>query len=395
MIAFTDEFQEFFPAERVSTPLHLLLRTEGLLLKLIAQWLQYTSMAAWNSVEIRNSFTGNPVVLNGFAFDLKAPTYLRPLARQAQKRVPGFLVADVNMSIFLEHEANAFVRKLSFIRSRKNPPAVLGLCFAEVFHPKAFKILREAGTMIVPLTRIGSQGLPELIRSVAQVFENVQAQGYHDFDKTLKAIGQLVDERETNMAGSIFELMVGRFLEHQGYTVRFFGKKVHGALTSGKPVEREVDVFAERGESIHLTEAKGYHRFQPVELSEVKRFLEETAPIAREALRVPQLHSITTYAFYTSSYFKKDAREYLESQKMKLQESKKLRLEFMDGKKLRAKWDEEGLRDVLRLLERYFGTRRKMVYDPEKEAVIEAPAPEFEQFTCTAPEPTEAPAKCT
>jgi hypothetical protein len=299
-IALTDEFREAFAPEAPPIPFHVRLRTEGFLLKVIAQWLQYTSMAAWNSVEVRNNFTGNPVVFNGFAFDLKAPTFLRPLARQSKKPVPGFLVADVSFSGFLEHEAKAFVRKLSFIRNRKNPPSVLAICFAESFHLSAFKILREAGVMAIQLSRLGSRSLSELVRSLASIFENVQSQEAHDLEKALKAVGQLAGERETNMAGSIFELMIGRFLEQQGYTVRFFGKKVRGELAAGKAAEREVDVVADRGEILHIAEVKGYHRFQPVELGEVQRFFEETAPLARAALNVGQMHSVTTYSFYTA-----------------------------------------------------------------------------------------------
>jgi hypothetical protein len=62
----------------------------------------------------------------------------------------------------------------------------------------------------------------------------------------------------------------------------------------------------------------------------------------------------------------------------------------MDGKELKSKWESEGLTDLTRLLERFFGTQRKMVYDPEHESLTEAPAPEFEQFISTAPEPREA-----
>jgi hypothetical protein len=269
-IALTDEFREAFAPEAPPIPFHVRLRTEGFLLKVIAQWLQYTSMAAWNSVEVR------------------------------KKPVPGFLVADVSFSGFLEHEAKAFVRKLSFIRNRKNPPSVLAICFAESFHLSAFKILREAGVMAIQLSRLGSRSLSELVRSLASIFENVQSQEAHDLEKALKAVGQLAGERETNMAGSIFELMIGRFLEQQGYTVRFFGKKVRGELAAGTAAEREVDVVADRGEILHIAEVKGYHRFQPVELGEVQRFFEETAPLARAALNVGQMHSVTTYSFYTA-----------------------------------------------------------------------------------------------
>ena len=388
VIALSKEFQDVFPPEKPPVPLQLLLRTEGLLLKVVAQWLQGTSMVAWNSVEVRNSRNGTPVSLNGFAFDLKAPTYLKPLARQSKKLVPGFVVADINMSVFREFEAKAFVRKLSFIRERRNPPAVVGICFAESFEKEAFAILRKHGAMVVQFSRIGSRSLPELIRCIAQIFENVQALPSCDFEKVLRAVEQLAGERDANMSGSIFELMIGRFLNHQGSTVRFFDKKVRGVLAE-KPVEREVDVVAEKGPILQLVEAKGYHRFQAVELQEVQRFFDETAHVASKALKQDQIHSTVAHCFFTASYFKKDARDYLEKLKSEFASSRKLRIEFMDGRELRAKWEEAGLHYLIRYLERYFGTQRKTVYDPETQAVIDAPAPEFEQFASTAPEPTE------
>ena len=388
VIALSKEFLDVFPAANSPIPFQLLLRTEGLLLKVVAQWLQGTSMVAWNSVEMRNSRDGTPVSLNGFAFDLKAPTYLQPLVRQGEKPVPGFVVADINMSVFQEFEAKAFVRKLSFIRKRRNPPAVVGICFAESFEKEAFAILKKHGAMVVQFSRIGSRSLPELIRCIAQIFENVQAQPSCDFEKVLRAVEQLAGEREANMSGSIFELMIGRFLNQQGSTVRFFDKKVRGVLAEN-PVEREVDVVAENGPILQLVEAKGYHRFQPVELYEVQRFFDETAHVASKALKQDQIHSTVAHCFFTASYFKKDARDYLEKLKIKFAGSRKLRIEFMDGSELRAKWADEGLHYLIRYLERYFGTQRKTVYDPDTQAVIDAPAPEFEQFASTAPEPTE------
>jgi hypothetical protein len=183
--------------------------------------------------------------------------------------------------------------------------------------------------------------------------------------------------------------MIGLFLNQQGHTIRFFDKKVRGLL-AGKPVEREVDVVAEKGPILHLVEAKGYHRFQPVELDEVQRFFDETAHVASKALKQDQIHSIVSHCFFTSSYFKKEARDYMENLKVKLAGSRKMRIEFMDGSELRAKWEEAGLHHLIRNLDRYFGTLRKKVYDPQTEAVIDAPAPEFEQFASTAPEPMEA-----
>jgi hypothetical protein len=388
-ISLTDEFMKWFPADQVSVALPLKLRTEGLLLRVVAKWLQSTAMVAWNSVEVRNSASGRPVIFNGFGFDLKAPSYVRPLAHGSAKPVPGFILADLTIGEFHEFEAKAFVRKLSLVRKRKNPPTIMGICFAEGFEPEAFKTLRNSGVIVVLLSRLGSQDLPELTRVIAEVFEQVKAGGQRDLPKTLKAIEKLAGERETNMAGSIFELMIGRSLEEQGHTIHGFDRKVSGVLPSGEPVEREVDVWSEWKSSLHIVEAKGYHRFQPVGLAEVKRFFEETAPIAKKALEIPQRHLKAKWAFYTSSYFHKDALEYLEQIKGRYQNAKKIEVEFMDGMQLRAIWKSEQLSYLNRLLDRYFATRRKQVFDPTLGEIVDAPPPEYEQYIGAIPDPNE------
>lgn len=268
----------------------------------------------------------------------------------------------------------------------------MGICFAETFDSEAFKALRDAGVVVVLLSRLGSQNLPELAQVIAQVFEQVRLEaGQRDLSKALRAVEQLVSDRETNMAGSIFELMIGRYLEEQGHRVHGFDRKVRGILPSGKLAKREIDIWSECRSSLHLTEAKGYHRFQPVELTEVQHFFEETGPIAKKALEIPQRHSKSKWAFYTSSYFKKDALEYLKDVKKRYQNAKRIEIEFMDGMQLRETWKSERLGDLHRLLDRYFGTRRRRVYDPTLEKIVEAPPPEYEQYVGGVPDPNEVP----
>ncbi len=83
--------------------------------------------------------------------------------------------------------------------------------------------------------------------------------------------------------------------------------------------------------------------------------------------------------------------EYLEHVKKRYQNANRIEIEFMDGTQLRDTWKSQRLGDLHRLLDRYFGTRRKRVYDPTLEKIVEAPSPEYEQYVSAIPDPNEVP----
>ena len=56
---------------------------------------------------------------------------------------------------------------------------------------------------------------------------------------------------------------------------------------------------------------------------------------------------------------------------------------------LRAIWKSEQLSYLNRLLDRYFGTRRKQVFDPTLVEIVDAPPPEYEQYIGAIPDPDE------
>jgi hypothetical protein len=345
---------------------------------------------AWNSVKVRSSTTGSPVDFNDVAFDLVAPTYLQPVVKLSEKKKPGFLLSDLSIGEFSQSEAIAFVRKVAFVRNRRNAPVVLPMCFAETFQGDAFKILRRNGIAAIQLSRVGSRSLPEICQSIAQIFQKIEAEGHvKNIEGVITALGKLVGERESNMAGSLFVMMLIYLFNHSGHRIVAAEKRIQGDVEGLGSLNREIDLAATRGNKLILCEAKGYHQFQPVKLNEVIRFFEEVAPLAHKIFARPTVDRLVTYSFYTTSYFDKEALAYLRARKEAHGNSRRIRIEFYDGEALKELADDEGLPILKILVSRFFGTQRKVVYDPEIGGMVEAPEPHYEQATESIPDPEE------
>jgi hypothetical protein len=375
---------------RFSWPIRL--RAEGLSLEIAAQWLQVTSLVAWKTVKVRNSVDGTPVIFNNYAFDLVAPCYIAPVARTSPegKRTPGFLLADLTVGRCDPWMAHNFLRKLTEIRSRSKPPTIIGCCFAGSFSPEAMNILRGGGVIVVPLERIGSGNLVAIVRAMAATYAlSVMSPNRIDMQKTIKALTQLANNRDGNLAGRLFEFMMARSATLDNLTVFNVGKTIKFKDSDGKQQQVEIDVIAHDGHLNNWTviSAKGYNAFQPVRLHEVEEwFGNRISHVQKHLDEQHKGNKQFNFIFATSSYFEREALEYMEKRKSKF--TGKVKIDWVDSKKLREMWSENG-RDLIESLDRFFGKPADSFFSLERGIVTDREAQAPELGISLPPRPTQ------
>jgi len=385
-------------ASRFSWPTRL--RAESLALEMAAQWLQVTSLAAWKCVQVRNDSDGTPVVFNNYCFDLVAPCYVAPIADVKPgpngKRKAGFLLADLTIGRCEPWMARNLLQKLTEVRSRRNPPKVIGCYFAGSFMKEALTLLRHAGVLVVPLDRIGSNSLVAIVRAMAAVHVlALVAPGKVKLEQALKAMTQLANNRDGNLAGRMFEFIMARSLEADGLMITDIGRTLSVADAEGKMRKIEVDVIAQSRDAKHWTaiSAKGYNALQPVREDEVKEWFGDRIALVQRHLKTRTEARKFTFIFVTSSYFDEQAHAYLDGLKAKFAGNGKVTVDWWDGKALRERWKTAHRPELVENLERFYGRPGDTYFSVERGVVTprEAKAPEL--GVGLPPRPTQAEAR--
>lgn len=381
-------------ASRFSWPTRL--RAESLALEMAAQWLQVTSLAAWKCVQVRNGSDGAPVVFNNYCFDLMAPCYVAPIAGIRPgpdgKRKAGFLLADLTIGRCEPWMARNLLQKLTEVRSRRNPPSIIGCYFAGSFMKEALTSLRRAGVLVVPLDRIGSNSLVAIVRAMAAVHVlALVAPGKVKLEQALKAMTQLANNRDGNLAGRLFEFIMARSLEVDGLTITDIGRTLSVTDSDGKARKIEVDVIARDHTLKHWTaiSAKGYNALQPVREDEVKEWFGDRIALVQRYLKDRSSEARKfTFIFATSSYFDAKAQAYLDGIKARF--TGKVQIEWWDGKALREQWNANDHRELIADLERFYGRPGDAYFSVERGVVAEREAKAPELGVGQPPRPTQA-----
>tara|TARA_R110001583_G_scaffold100539_1_gene246583 strand:- start:15312 stop:16829 length:1518 start_codon:yes stop_codon:yes gene_type:complete len=253
------------------------LLAEKIYLGAISDWLRKLNIASYESItNNRVSKVMKPV--NGFYWDLTAPSFLSPLTQHQINggKQTGFVVCDVDLGVIInEISITPFLNKVKKSQNNKNQSKCLYILAAEHFTDEAFQLARKEG--IIPATprNLFGKDIEEALKEVINVFSQLS------FSITQpEQIGELFNKLQNiegavgNLRGSLFEFIVAEALRciHPNVTL---GQKFK-AVDSKK--KYDADIVVTKPNEIFFIECKGGNPYQALEHAQVKHWLQDQVP---------------------------------------------------------------------------------------------------------------------
>lgn len=216
-----------------------------------------------------------------FQWAYTAPSYIQPLFSFESEK-PGFVVADVFYGkTATVNSIRFFVDKVEILRSYKNIPSFLPILLVDKIEREALDYLKENKVTVAVLNNLFSDKYTELLADLVSMFTNASAiissdptKLYQLFDGIRKNEG-----RYNNLAGDLFELLVGSHFSHVGCQFLKLQDEVYDPDTGKK---KEIDLIVFKDGRYLVIECKA----QKSKLDDkfVRKWISENVPITRKCL---------------------------------------------------------------------------------------------------------------
>ena len=253
------------------------LLAEKIYLGAITDWLRKLNIATYESItNNRVSKTMKPV--NGFYWDLTAPSFLSPLTQYqiTGGKQTGFVVCDVDLGVTIDEISIApFINKVKKSQNNKNQSKCLYILAAEHFTDKAFHLARQEG--IIPATprNLFGKDIEEALNEVINVFSQLSfyITQPEQIDELFKKL-QNIEGAVGNLRGTLFEFIVAEALRAI-YPCVILGQKFK-AVDSKK--KYDADIMITKPNEIFFIECKAGNPYQALEHGQLKHWLQEQVP---------------------------------------------------------------------------------------------------------------------
>jgi hypothetical protein len=259
-------------------------------------------------------------VVSGIAWDMSAPSYLRPLARMQNGSIrPGFFVCDINLNgPITEDFVRLFVRKHSLASAPTNVAPIMPFLIGDVFRQGAFDIARQSGIAATTIENLFGRDTAKALRDLIELLSNSGATAAMNPDHLYKVMGALtkVEGAANNLRGALFELAIGTLCKdiEGGYLLA--GEK-RREIHSGQ--QAEIDVLLDRpnGQSVLVVECKSKIPGASVSLEEAQHWLEDRVPLIHKILEQDGKYNERQFHFelWTNGPLHADANKWLNAQK--------------------------------------------------------------------------------
>ena len=295
------EYIQFKPHTYDKLPEEKLLATqlaETIALNGILDWARKIGLGSYNKFAIRDAVT-LPIV-SGVAWDLSAPSYLRPLPRITKdKLIPGFFVCDINLHEVIDLDfVAAFVRKHDTASAPQKVAPILPMLIGNLFQQDAHDLARRKGIMATTIadlfgTKIG-KALQDLITLLSDSGARVAVNPEH-LCKMLETLSK-IEGSANNLRGALFEFVAGSLVKdvEGGYLV--IGEKGEDLETGQK---FEIDVLLDQKNSgrVVIIECKAKIPGSMVSKDEIKRWYENRIPLIFRTLSATPHYSKREFVF--------------------------------------------------------------------------------------------------
>lgn len=288
-----------------------------------------------------------------FQWGYTAPSYVQPLySLETQK--PGFVVADVFYGKTATiHSIRFFVEKINVLRSYKNVSSFLPVLLVDKIDREALEYLKENKVMVALLNNLFSDKYTELLADLVNVFTNASAiiandpsQLYVLFETIRKNEG-----RYNNLAGDLFELLVGSHFSHLGCQFLKLQDEVFDPETGKK---RELDLVVFKDGRYIVIECKA----QKAKLDEkfVRKWLTDNVPVTRKCLIDRYQIDKIDFQLWSVSGFDDAALELLKKAK---EETKKYEIEYYERDQMIVNAKKAGDQHFVEIMNQHFLPSKK------------------------------------
>ncbi len=250
-----------------------------------------------------------------FQWCYTAPSYVQPLYSY-KSEIPGFVIADVFFGkVASVEDLQFFFDKLSIIRSFKNLPKFFQVLLVDKITPEALEELKRQKVMVAILNNFFSDKYTELLGDLVNAFANTTA----IVNKNPQMIYKLFEElakgegRYNNMAGDMFELLVGCYYSHIG-CLYLKSKQLIVDLNGSY---KELDWLIERDGKIIVVECKANK--SPIGIGFVQKWLKENIPFTRRWLLDNNYNKNMEFQLWSVGGFTEEANEALVKEEASVQ----------------------------------------------------------------------------
>lgn len=304
---------------------------EELLASTLTNWLKKTGLGSYGS--IKNKTEDSAPQFGQFKWDITAPSYLFPLARQTtNKREPGFIVIDyVVGSQLSEIQVEYFIRKCKTLRSIKSISPFLAILIADSFSNEAFKRGKQEGLMFSTPEILFGRETAEGLRELLATLKNAAVVSISNPKKIPELFNKLsaIEGASINLRGALFELIVAHLVyKKQGGSV-----DIGVTLTNfdnGK--KADVDVRLVEGDhKVTIIECKARNDSRKITVENIKHWIDDRVPLIRECLlKLDQFKNRDEihFEYWTTGTYEDDALALLKAKKASL---RKYSIDWKDG----------------------------------------------------------------
>lgn len=335
---------------RGETELAAIQLAELVLLEAVKEWARRFGFGSFNKFALRTE-DALPEV-SGIAWDLAAPSYIRPLVQFADGRAKsGFFVADVNLNDVIPRDfVEAFVRKHDMASAPLKVGPIMPLLIGQGFTEEAFSLAKQKGILALTVENLFGSDVAKALKELIALLCDLGARASVDPAKIERVVTVLtkVEGAAKNVRASLFEVVVGSLVKNVEGGYLKVGEKLYGM--DGRDAELDVQLDRSPEDGLLVIECKSKTPGARVGIGEVKKWYEDRVPLIFYLLSNNGSYAkkYVRFELWSNGPFNDDAVEWLRAQPLEFGSHS---LGWKDGAAIKtyaAKSTESALRRILK-----------------------------------------------
>ena len=319
-----------------------------------ASWIGKMNLTAYDSVKILDE----EAQFAKFQWAYTAPSYVHSLYDMKKNPPrPGFVVADVFYGKTATiQDIQFFIDKVNIIRSFRNLPNFLPIIIVDKLNIDALMLLKKNKIMIALISNIFDNRYSEILGDIVNLFTNAAAIIFDNPDKLEKLFAEIEksEGRFNNLAGDMFELLVGHYFRDIGCSYLRMKSTIQIPGKDGQ--QREIDVLTQKDGSMYIAECKASRTKIDFEFAD--KWLGVIIPqIYKWLLEKDWGTNKFVFQLWSIGGFAKDAEELLRSRQNSVKPTK-YKIEFFNKEEMRNMAKENNSRFFLSMIEQHFDNRK-------------------------------------
>lgn len=297
--------------------LKALLIAETVTLQAVRQWARCMGFGSYGKFQIRGE--GDLPVVSGVAWDITAPSYMRPLvSARAGALKPGFFACDVNLNGPLKEDAVAlFVRKHDMASAPQNVAPILPFLIGEVFTPAGFDLARKAGIIATTVSDLFGTEVGKALRDLIDLLSDTGATAAVNPEHLYNVMAALtrIEGAADNLRGALFELAIGSLVKdiESGYLLT--GQTLKDYKT-GQSAEIDVLLHNKSENQLLVIECRSKIPGAHVGTTDIEKWYSDRVPLIERLLRQDRhyVDSKIRFELWSNGFFADNALAWLQAQ---------------------------------------------------------------------------------